>query len=174
VTATPALLRVLRLHEAAVVPTRVHPGDAGIDLVAVEGAHLAAGGGRATIGTGIAVEVPFGYVGLVCPRSGLAAKHGIGVVNGPGVVDAGYRGEVRVVLYNSDPDHNFVIAPGDRIAQLVLTPVSLAQVEEVDALSDATRGASGFGSSGGFAAAPSSGAADRHVSTDIPPNGTAD
>ncbi|MBC7462154.1 MAG: dUTP diphosphatase [Thermoleophilia bacterium] len=151
-----------RLHESAVIPTRAHPGDAGIDLVAVEAATLRAGGGRATVGTGIAVEVPVGWVGLVCPRSGLAAKHGIGVVNGPGVVDAGYRGEVRVVLYNSDPDTDFEVAVGDRIAQLVLTSVSLAQVEEVAELSDASRGAAGFGSSGGFAAATA------------PPTGTAD
>ena len=160
--ASPATLRVQRLHEDAVIPTRAHPGDAGIDLVAVEAATLRAGGGRAMVGTGIAVEVPDGWAGLVCPRSGLAAKHGIGVVNGPGIVDAGYRGEVRVVLYNSDPDTDFEIAAGDRIAQLVLTPVSLAQVEEVSELSDASRGAAGFGSSGGFAApaAPPTGTAD--------------
>jgi dUTP pyrophosphatase len=150
VTAGATALRIQRLHPDAVIPERAHPGDAGIDLVATEAAHLPAGGGRATVGTGIAVEVPHGWTGLVCPRSGLAARHGIGVVNGPGVVDAGYRGEVRVVLANSDPDEAFDIAVGDRIAQLVLVPVLLAQVEEVDELSDATRGAAGFGSSGGF------------------------
>ena len=144
------VLRVRRLRDDAVVPERQHPGDAGIDLVAVEAAHLPAGGGRATIGTGIAVEVPEGWAGLVCPRSGLAARHGIGVVNGPGIIDAGYRGEVRVVLFNSDPDEPFDVAPGDRIAQLVLTPVLLAQVEETQELTAAARDAGGFGSTGGF------------------------
>lgn len=146
----PAQLRVRRLHADAVVPSRQHPGDAGIDLVAVEHATLAPGGGRATIGTGIAVEVPVGYAGLVCPRSGLAARHGIGVVNGPGIIDAGYRGEVRVVLSNSDPIAAFEVSPGDRIAQLVLTPVSLAEVVEVEKLAPAARDAAGFGSTGGF------------------------
>ena len=146
----PDVLRVRRLRDDAVVPERAHPGDAGIDLVAVEPAHLPAGGGRATVGTGIAVEVPEGWAGLVCPRSGLAARHGIGVVNGPGVIDAGYRGEVRVVLFNSDPEAPFDIAPGDRIAQLVLTPVLLAQVEEAQELTAAARDAGGFGSTGGF------------------------
>lgn len=146
----PGELRVRRLVDAAVLPTRAHPGDAGLDLVAVEPATLAPGGGRATVGTGIAVEVPEGWAGLVCPRSGLAARHGIGVVNGPGVIDAGYRGEVRVVLSNSDPVEAFTIAPGDRIAQLVLTPVSLAPVVEVEELALATRNAGGFGSTGGF------------------------
>ncbi len=148
--AGPGELRVRRLHDDAVMPTRAHPGDAGLDLVAVEAATLAPGGGRATVGTGIAVEVPEGWAGLVCPRSGLAARHGIGVVNGPGVVDAGYRGEVRVVLLNSDPREPFEIAPGDRIAQLVLTPVLLADVVEVEELAVATRNAGGFGSTGGF------------------------
>jgi dUTP pyrophosphatase len=147
---TPLELRVRRLHDDAVLPTRAHAGDAGLDLVAVEGATLAPGGGRATIGTGIAVEVPDGWAGLVCPRSGLAARHGIGVVNGPGVVDAGYRGEVRVVLYNSDPSEPFTIAAGDRIAQLVLTPVLLADVVEATELTTAGRSEGGFGSTGGF------------------------
>jgi dUTP pyrophosphatase len=145
-----AALRVRLLHEDAVLPTRAHADDAGLDLVAVEGATLAPGGGRATIGTGIAVEVPLGWAGLVCPRSGLAARHGIGVVNGPGVIDAGYRGELRVVLSNSDPVESFSIQPGDRIAQLVLTPVLLADVVEVAELAIATRDAGGFGSTGGF------------------------
>ncbi|MCW2926403.1 MAG: dUTP diphosphatase [Thermoleophilia bacterium] len=143
-------LRVQLLHDDAVLPVRAHDGDAGLDLVAVEGATLAPGGGRATIGTGIAVEVPRGWAGLVCPRSGLAARHGIGVVNGPGVVDAGYRGELRVVLHNTDPSEAFVVSPGDRIAQLVLTPVLLGEVLEVAELADATRDVAGFGSTGGF------------------------
>jgi dUTP pyrophosphatase len=150
VTQLPDVLRVRRLRDDAVLPTRAHPGDAGLDLVAVEAARLEPAGGRATVGTGIAVEVPDGWAGLVCPRSGLAARHGIGVVNGPGVVDAGYRGEVRVVLYNSDPNEPFEVAPGDRIEHLVLTPVLLAPVEEVEALTSASRDAGGFGSTGGF------------------------
>ena len=143
-------LRIQRLHADAVLPARQHPGDAGLDLVAVEAATLAPGGGRATIGTGIAVEIPEGWAGLVCPRSGLAAKHGIGVVNGPGVIDSGYRGEIRVVLHNTDPAEPFSIEPGDRIAQLLLTPVLIAAVEETRELSDARRATAGFGSTGGF------------------------
>lgn len=146
----PGELRVRRLHPDAVLPSRAHAGDAGLDLVATEAVTLAPGGGRATVGTGIAVEVPEGWTGLVCPRSGLAARHGIGVVNGPGVIDAGYRGEVRVVLHNTDPTEPFDIAPGDRIAQLVLTPVLLADVVEVGELATASRDAGGFGSTGGF------------------------
>lgn len=147
---TPGPLRVRRLRDDAVVPTRQHPGDAGVDLVAVEAARLEPGGGRATIGTGIAVEVPEGWAGLVCARSGLASRHGIGVVNGPGIVDAGYRGELRVVLFNSDPTEPFDVQPGDRIAQLVLTPVLLAPIEEAHELTAAARDAGGFGSTGGF------------------------
>ncbi|MEO6867237.1 MAG: dUTP diphosphatase [Gaiellales bacterium] len=146
----PLSLRVRKLRADAILPRRQHPGDAGVDLVAVEAAELAPAGGRATIGTGIAVEIPDGWVGLVCPRSGLAARHGIGVVNGPGIIDSGYRGEVQVVLNNSDPHAAFQIAPGDRIAQLVLTPTLLADVVEVTELSMADRNAEGFGSTGGF------------------------
>lgn len=143
-------LRVQRLRPDAVLPSRSHAGDAGLDLVAADRAELAPAGGRATIGTGVAVEIPTGWVGLVCPRSGMASRHGIGVVNGPGVVDAGYRGEIRVVLHNTDPIEPFVVEPGHRIAQLVLTPVMTGAVEEVDDLPAATRGAAGFGSTGGF------------------------
>ncbi len=143
-------LRVRRLRDDAVLPERAHPGDAGLDLIATERAELAPAGGRATVGTGIAIEVPHGWAGLVCPRSGLAARHGIGVVNGPGVIDSGYRGEVRVVLHNTDPAEPFVVEPGDRIAQLVLVQVGLAAVEEARELSDAVRSDSGFGSTGGF------------------------
>lgn len=148
-TGSPAL-RVRRLHPDAVVPTRAHPTDAGLDLVAVERAELAPAGGRATVGTGLAVEVPEGWAGLVCPRSGLAAQHGIGVVNAPGVIDAGYRGELRVVLHNTDPRTSFVVEPGDRIAQLLLTPVLLGSVDEAGVLSPGARDAAGFGSTGGF------------------------
>ena len=146
----PAELRVRRLHPEAVLPNRAHPGDAGLDMVSVERVTIAPGGGRAVVGTGVAVEIPEGWTGLVCPRSGLASRHGISVVNGPGVVDAGYRGELRVVLLNTDPVEPFSIEPGDRIAQVVLTPVLLADIVEVQELAGATRGDSGFGSTGGF------------------------
>ena len=144
------VLQVQRLRPDAVLPTRGHDTDAGLDLVSIEEVVLAPGGGRAIVGTGIAIEVPIGWAGLVCPRSGLAARHGIGVVNGPGVIDAGYRGEIRVVLHNTDPVESFTVRPGDRIAQLLLTPVLVGTVEEVDALSDASRDHAGFGSTGGF------------------------
>jgi dUTP pyrophosphatase len=146
----PREIRVKRLHPDAVLPERRHAGDAGFDLVSVEAVTLDPAGGRATVATGIAVEIPDGWTGLVCPRSGLAAKHGIGVVNGPGVVDAGYRGEVKVILVNSDPYDEFEIQPGDRIAQLVVTPVLTVPVVEVDELSSADRSSAGFGSTGGF------------------------
>ena len=145
-------LRVARLHPDAVLPMRAHADDAGLDLVAVETVRIARGGGRAVVGTGIAVEIPQGWTGLVCPRSGLAARHGIGVVNAPGVVDAGYRGEVRVVLLNTDPDADFDVAAGDRIAQLVLVPVRGGAVVEVAELAPAARSEQGFGSSGGVRA----------------------
>jgi dUTP pyrophosphatase len=131
------------------MPSRAHAGDAGLDLVSVDRCVLEPGA-RAMVGTGIAIAVPPGWAGLVCPRSGLAARHGIGVVNSPGVIDAGYRGEVRVVLHNTDPIESFEVVPGDRIAQLVLTPVLLAEVEETHELSVAGRDAGGFGSTGGF------------------------
>lgn len=145
-----SILRVERLHTDAVLPRRAHEFDAGLDLVSRDQVTLQANGGRAVVGTGIAVEIPQGCVGLVCPRSGLAAKHGIGVVNAPGVIDAGYRGEVRVVLVNHDPSQEFSISPGDRIAQLVVSPVDLGQVVEVEELPSAARGSAGFGSTGGF------------------------
>lgn len=144
----PAQLRVRRLRDDAILPQRQHPADAGLDLVAAEGAVLPACGGRATIGTGVAVEVPEGWAGLVCPRSGLAARHGIGIVNAPGVVDAGYRGELRVVLHNGDAERSFKVSAGDRIAQLVLVPVLLAEVVEAGELAPAARNEAGFGSTG--------------------------
>lgn len=143
-------LRVRRLHEDAVVPARAHASDAGFDLVSVQDVELAPGA-RATVGTGIAIELPTGWAGLVCPRSGLAARHGIGVVNGPGVIDEGYRGEIRVVLHNSDLSESFSIRSGDRIAQLVLVPVPQVAVIEAEDLTAAERSAAGFGSTGGFA-----------------------
>jgi len=140
-------LRVARLDERARLPTRAHEGDAGLDLYALEAAVLGPGA-RASVPTGIAVEIPPGQAGLVLPRSGLAARHGISVVNAPGLIDAGYRGEVRVLLLNTDRSQTFQIAPGARIAQLVLVQVQLLTPVEVPTLSESARGAGGFGSSG--------------------------
>ncbi|HEX3831026.1 MAG TPA: dUTP diphosphatase [Solirubrobacteraceae bacterium] len=140
-------LRVARLDARARLPARAHPGDAGLDLYAVEPAVLAPGE-RASIPTGIAVEIPPGHAGLVLPRSGLAARHGISVVNAPGLIDADYRGEVRVLLLNTDREQAFELAAGDRIAQLVVVAVAISEVDEVTSLTDTVRGAGGFGSSG--------------------------
>jgi dUTP pyrophosphatase len=140
-------LRIARLDERARLPTRAHDGDAGLDLYALEPAVLAPGE-RASVPTGIAVEIPPGHAGLVLPRSGLAARHGISVVNAPGLIDSGYRGEVRVLLLNTDRARPFELGAGDRIAQLVLVRVALVTPTEVDALGDSDRGAGGFGSSG--------------------------
>jgi dUTP pyrophosphatase len=140
-------LRVRRLHPDARLPTRAHDGDAGLDLHALAGCHLEPGE-RAMVPTGIAIELPVGHAGLVVPRSGLAAKHGISVVNAPGLIDAGYRGEVRVLLLNTDPVAAFEVQPGMRIAQLVVTPVASPAVQEVDDLPASGRGSGGFGSTG--------------------------
>lgn len=140
-------LRIARLDERARVPTRAHDGDAGLDLYALEDAVLAPGE-RASVPTGIAVEIPPGQAGLVLPRSGLAARHGISVVNAPGLIDSGYRGEVRVLLLNTDREQPFELSSGDRIAQLVLVRVELPTLVEVDSLTDSERGVGGFGSSG--------------------------
>ena len=140
-------LRIARLDERARLPTRAHDGDAGLDLYALEAAVLAPGE-RASVPTGIAVEIPPGQAGLVLPRSGLAARHGISVVNAPGLIDAGYRGEVRVLLLNTDREQPFELAAGDRIAQLVLVRVEVPTPVEVGSLTDTARGAGGFGSSG--------------------------
>jgi dUTP pyrophosphatase len=140
-------LRVTRLSDGARLPTQAHEGDAGLDLHAAEAALLEPGE-RASVGTGIAIEVPDGHAGLVLPRSGLAKRHGIALVNAPGLIDSGYRGEVRVLLLNTDRDEAFEIEPGDRIAQLVLAPVAEAAVVEVSELADSARGGGGFGSSG--------------------------
>jgi dUTP pyrophosphatase len=140
-------LRVLRLDDRAQLPTRAHAGDAGLDLHAVEEAVLAPGE-RASIGTGIAVEIPGGHAGLVLPRSGLAARHGISIVNAPGLIDAGYRGDIRVVLLNTDRRQAFEIHVGDRIAQLVIIAVEPAVAVEVASVETSERGAGGFGSSG--------------------------
>jgi dUTP pyrophosphatase len=140
-------LRVSRLREEVTLPTRAHTGDAGLDLHAAEAATLAPGE-RASVGTGIAVEVPEGHAGLVLPRSGLAARHGITLANAPGLIDPGYRGELRVLLLNTDPAATFGVRPGDRIAQLVLIPFADAAPTEVETLDESARGLAGFGSSG--------------------------
>ena len=135
-----------RLRDDAVLPTRAYEGDAGLDLAACERAELGPGE-RAVVGTGLAVAIPEGYAGFVQPRSGLAARHGIGVVNAPGLIDSGYRGEVRVVLLNTDREHTFTVEPGMRVAQLVVLPVAQVAVVELDELPPAERGVRGFGSS---------------------------
>jgi dUTP pyrophosphatase len=140
-------LPVLKLKENAVLPTRAHAGDAGLDLYACENAHIGPGE-RWGVGTGVAVEIPKGHAGLVLPRSGLAREHGISLVNSPGLIDSGYRGEVRVLLLNNDPAEIFRVEAGDRIAQLVLTPVVSADPVEATALGESARGEGGFGSSG--------------------------
>jgi len=137
---------IRRLRDEAVLPSQAYAGDAGLDLSACESAVLGPGE-RATIPTGIAVEIPEGYAGFVQPRSGLAARHGIGVVNSPGLVDSGYRGEIHVVLLNTDREARFVVEPGMRIAQLVVAPVASVRLVEVDELAASERGELGFGSS---------------------------
>jgi dUTP pyrophosphatase len=140
-------LRTTRLRADAKLPSRAHDGDAGLDLYAAETATIQPGE-RATVATGVAVEIPEGLAGLVLPRSGLAARHGIALVNAPGLIDSGYRGEIRVLLLNTDRSEAFEVEPGDRIAQLVLTPVSDAEPVEVTELEASMRGEGGFGSSG--------------------------
>ena len=140
-------LRFRRLSEAARPPTQAHEGDAGYDLHAAEALTIAPGE-RASVGTGIAVAIPEGQAGLVIPRSGLASRHGISVVNAPGLIDSGYRGELRVLLLNTDREQPFSVEPGDRIAQLVLVRVETEEAVEVEVLDETVRGAGGFGSTG--------------------------
>lgn len=140
-------LRISKLKEGATLPSRAHEGDAGLDLYACEAAHLGPGE-RWSVGTGIAVEVPEEHAGLVLPRSGLAREHGISLVNSPGLIDSGYRGEVSVLLLNTDPAEVFRIEPGDRIAQLVIVPIAPVEPIEAEALAESARGEGGFGSSG--------------------------
>lgn len=140
-------LHVRRLDESAQLPTRAYAGDAGLDLYSIEEAVLAPGE-RASIGTGIAIEIPDGQAGLVLPRSGLATRHGIALVNAPGLIDSGYRGEIRVLLLNTDREESFTVGRGERIAQLVLVRVQTPEVIEVDELALSERAAGGFGSSG--------------------------
>lgn len=140
-------LAVRRLDPAATLPTQAHQGDAGFDLYAVEAAEIGPGE-RTSVGTGIAIELPQRHAGLVLPRSGLALRHGIALVNAPGLIDPGYRGELRVLLLNTDPAETFAVAPGDRIAQLVIVRAESPDVVEVEELASSTRGDGGFGSSG--------------------------
>jgi len=139
-------LPIRRLRDDAVIPVRAYEGDAGLDLASCERLELGPGK-RALVGTGLAVAIPDGYAGFVQPRSGLAAKHGITIVNSPGLVDAGYRGELKVVLLNTDASETFVVEPGMRIAQLVVLQVPGLHPVEVEELPESERGVRGFGSS---------------------------
>ena len=139
-------LPIRRLRDDAVVPERAYAGDAGLDLASCERVELRPGE-RATVGTGLAIAIPDGYAGFVQPRSGLAARHGLTIVNTPGLVDSGYRGELRVVLLNTDESEAFVVEPGMRIAQLVVLQVPGIDPVEVDELPESERGVRGFGSS---------------------------
>jgi dUTP pyrophosphatase len=130
------------------LPATAHPGDAGYDLRAREPVTLAPAGGRAAVATGIALSIPEGFCGLVLPRSGLALRHGVTCLNAPGLIDSGYRDEVRVILVNHDPAEPFVVARGDRIAQLVIARAEAVEWQVVDDLDDSTRGMGGFGSTG--------------------------
>lgn len=136
-----------KLREDATVPTQAHPGDAGSDLYAVEGIVLEPGA-RAKVPTGIAVAIPEGHAGLVLPRSGLAHKHGITLTNTPGLIDSGYRGELQVLMLNTDRQESYEVTPGERIAQLVVTPYVATEWAEVAEFEETVRGAGGFGSSG--------------------------
>jgi len=139
-------LPIRRLRDDAVVPERAYAGDAGLDLASCERVELGPGK-RATVGTGLAVAIPDGYAGFVQPRSGLAARHGLTIVNTPGLVDSGYRGELKIVLLNTDEREPFVVEPGMRIAQLVVLKVPGVDPVEVDELPATERGIRGFGSS---------------------------
>jgi dUTP pyrophosphatase len=139
-------LPIRRLRDDAILPERAYAGDAGLDLAACE-RHELGPGERAIVPTGLAVAIPEGYAGFVQPRSGLASRQGITIVNTPGLVDSGYRGELRVVLLNTDPREPFVVEPGMRIAQLVVLPVPEVELVEVEELPESERGVRGFGSS---------------------------
>jgi len=137
---------IRRLRPDAHLPDQAYEGDAGMDLAACEAVTIEPGE-RAVVPTGLAIEIPDGYAGFVQPRSGLAVRHGIGIVNTPGLIDSGYRGEIRVVLINTDREQRFAVEPGMRIAQLVIVPVAAARLVEVDELAASERGSRGFGSS---------------------------
>jgi len=151
---------IVQLDTELPLPAYAHEGDAGLDLYARESAELAPGGGRALVPTGISIAIPMGFGGFVLPRSGLALKHGISVVNAPGLIDAAYRGEIKVILVNTDPDTPYAISRGDRIAQLVIQRVEQVQWTVVDELDGEDRGG-GFGHSGRRAAARQPPAAGR-------------
>lgn len=138
---------VTRLRDDAVLPEGAYPGDAGLDLVACEAVELGPGE-RALVPTGIAVAIPEGHAGFVVPRSGLALRHGISLVNTPGIIDSGYRGELRVIAINTDRHSSFVVKVGMRVAQLLVVPVATLSIVEQDELADTVRGTAGFGSSG--------------------------
>jgi dUTP diphosphatase len=140
-------LRFIRLKDKATLPTRAHENDAGLDLYSAESARIVPGA-RVSVGTGLAVAIPDGLAGLVLPRSGMALKHGVTLVNSPGLIDPGYRGEVRVLLLNTDGTIAFQVSPGDRVAQLLLVPFAQATPLEADTLDSSLRGEGGFGSSG--------------------------
>jgi len=138
----------VRLDPDATSPSYARPGDAGADLVANEDALLPRGGGRALVGTGLAVAIPEGYAGFVQPRSGLALRHGVTCLNTPGLIDSGYRGELKILLVNTDPVEAYQVHRGDRIAQLVVQAVEEVRFVAVEELADSHRGAGGFGHSG--------------------------
>ncbi len=140
-------LRFKKLRDDAIIPTQAHAGDAGSDLYAVEGAVLEPGG-RAKVPTGVAVAIPDGHAGLVLPRSGLAHKHGITLTNTPGLIDSGYRGELQVLMLNTDRENAYEVKPGDRIAQLMIVAFAAPEWAEVEEFDETTRGEGGFGSSG--------------------------
>ena len=139
---------IIRLIDDAIIPVYAKPGDAGADLVAAESVVLDPGGGRALISTGIAIAIPEGFAGFVQPRSGLALKHGITCLNTPGLIDSGYRGELKVLLINTDPNDAFEINKGERIAQLVIQKVEECNFQEVEQLADSERGENGLGTYG--------------------------
>lgn len=141
-------LPLLRLDPGLALPTYARDGDAGADVFAREDVALPAGGGRALVPTGVALAIPDGYAGLIMPRSGLALRHGVTVLNAPGLVDAGYRGEIRVLLVNTDPDADYFVGRGDRVAQLVVVAVEQVTMAVVEELPATDRGGSGFGHSG--------------------------
>jgi dUTP pyrophosphatase len=140
-------IQIRRLSPDAVLPAPQHPGDAGGDLIAIEECLLAPGA-RALVPTGLSVAIPHGYAGFVVPRSGLASRHGVTCANAPGLIDAGYRGEIKVALVNLDPHESYVVRAGDRIAQLVILATPDIDFEEVSELPDSQRGEGGFGSTG--------------------------
>lgn len=137
-----------RLDKSLSLPQRAQPGDAGLDLYAAIDATLEAGGGRALVPTGLAISIPDGYAGFVQPRSGLALKHGVTCLNTPGLIDSGYRGELKVILVNTDPAQSYEVKKGERIAQLVIQKVAKTRLKEVDELPSSSRGEGGFGSTG--------------------------